>query len=81
MEICNKKIINNKGEIMKAGCVVVQNDRVLLVSDAIRSVWTFPKGHLEQGETVEMAAIREKQQETGYIEKSNKTLPRQIIRV
>ena len=30
-----------------------------------RMVWSFPKGHLEDGETAEMAAIREVREETG----------------
>ncbi|MBK8575862.1 MAG: NUDIX domain-containing protein [Elusimicrobia bacterium] len=29
-------------------------------------VWTFPKGHLEKGETTEMAALREVEEETGW---------------
>ncbi len=29
-------------------------------------VWTFPKGHLEDGETSEIAAVREVLEETGY---------------
>ncbi len=28
--------------------------------------WTFPKGHIEKGETAEIAALREVQEETGY---------------
>ena len=30
-----------------------------------RVIWSFPKGHLEEGETAEMAAIREVEEETG----------------
>lgn len=30
-------------------------------------VWTFPKGHPEQGETDEQAAIREVREETGWV--------------
>src|SRR5438876_1148461 len=29
-------------------------------------VWTFPKGHIEKGETEEQAALREVQEETGW---------------
>jgi 8-oxo-dGTP pyrophosphatase MutT (NUDIX family) len=29
-------------------------------------VWTFPKGHIEKGETAEQAALREVQEETGW---------------
>jgi 8-oxo-dGTP pyrophosphatase MutT (NUDIX family) len=31
-------------------------------------VWVLPKGHIEQGETREQAAVREVQEETGYAE-------------
>jgi 8-oxo-dGTP pyrophosphatase MutT (NUDIX family) len=29
-------------------------------------VWTFPKGHIEKGESAEEAALREVREETGY---------------
>jgi len=29
-------------------------------------VWTFPKGHLEKGETARQAALREVEEETGW---------------
>ena len=32
-----------------------------------RLVWSMPKGHLEPGETAEVAAIREVQEETGIM--------------
>lgn len=61
------KIKNERNETVKAGCVVV-NDRneILLVSDKERKIWTFPKGHAEQGETLEQTALREVKEETGY---------------
>ena len=31
-----------------------------------RIVWTFPKGHLEKGETEALAALREVREETGW---------------
>ena len=31
-----------------------------------RSLWTFPKGHLEKGETDAQAALREVHEETGW---------------
>jgi len=31
-----------------------------------KEVWTFPKGHIEAGESAEQAAVREVSEETGY---------------
>jgi diadenosine hexaphosphate hydrolase (ATP-forming) len=52
-----------------AGGVIVEDGRVLLIR--MRNlegaeVWTFPKGHLEAGETPEAAALREVAEETGF---------------
>jgi 8-oxo-dGTP pyrophosphatase MutT (NUDIX family) len=61
------KIKNENNETIKAGCVVVnENGEVLLVSDKERKIWSFPKGHAENGETLEQVALREVQEETGY---------------
>jgi 8-oxo-dGTP pyrophosphatase MutT (NUDIX family) len=55
---------------LSAGGAVVQNDEVIVVvpvkRDANRRrVLALPKGHLDQGETDEAAAIREVTEETG----------------
>ena len=52
-----------------AGGVILENGRVLVIQMRTLSgalVWTFPKGHLEPGETPEAAAVREVAEETGY---------------
>lgn len=41
----------------------------LLIRDSYRN-WGFPKGHLEQGEAPEVAAVREVSEETGLSELS-----------
>ncbi len=55
--------------IRAAGCVVLARDEtgrllVLLIKDR-QGVWTLPKGHLDDGEGEEQAAIREVLEETG----------------
>lgn len=51
------------------GGVVLEGNKVLLVqvkSMKGRKIWTFPKGHIEAGETPRQAALREVLEETGY---------------
>jgi 8-oxo-dGTP diphosphatase len=51
-----------------AGGVVVKDGKLLMIKVKTLSgkfVWTFPKGHIEEGETKEIAAIREVEEETG----------------
>ena len=51
-----------------AGCVIVRKSEAqplfLLILDQYGN-WTFPKGHLDEGETSQTAAIREVLEETG----------------
>lgn len=52
-----------------AGGVIVSGRNILLVKVKNLSgkiIWTFPKGHLEKGETNAAAALREVFEETGY---------------
>lgn len=52
-----------------AGGVLLENGQVLLIlmkNLKGERVWTFPKGHLDAGETPEQAALREVAEETGW---------------
>jgi 8-oxo-dGTP pyrophosphatase MutT (NUDIX family) len=48
-----------------AGAIVMIGGRCLVLRRADRDEWIFPKGHLEQDEAVEEAAVREVREETG----------------
>lgn len=53
--------------IKKAGCVLINfetNDIALVYRD---EHYSFQKGHLEIGETLQECAIRETKEETGHI--------------
>jgi ADP-ribose pyrophosphatase YjhB (NUDIX family) len=55
---------------MAAGCIVVEGERVLLVKRGIEpgyGKWVFPGGHVDRGETVEEAALRETFEECGVV--------------
>ena len=78
-----------------AGCVVFRTNpdgvHVLVIFDQYGQ-WTFPKGHLEAGETSAEAAVREVYEETGIqgelgalvqtiyydVVKKGRTLPKQV---
>lgn len=51
-----------------AGCIVLDDDKVLLEKEISRDgdrFWTFPKGHQEPGETDIQTALRETKEEVG----------------
>ena len=50
------------------GCIVVDGDKILLEKEISREgdrFWTFPKGHMEPGETEIQTALRETKEELG----------------
>jgi 8-oxo-dGTP pyrophosphatase MutT (NUDIX family) len=49
-----------------AGGIVVRNGQALLLHKHRLDEYVLPKGHVEAGETLEQAAVRETQEETGY---------------
>lgn len=57
--------------IFSAGGIVVKNEdgqkKVLVTQHSKHLGWDFPKGHVESGEAVEAASLREVQEETGVI--------------
>ena len=52
-----------------AGCVVFRDDQdeiqYLVISSSTGEHWVLPKGHIDPGETPEVAALRELEEETG----------------
>jgi 8-oxo-dGTP diphosphatase len=52
-----------------AGCVVQDNNRILMVQEGQgveKGLWNFPLGRLENNEKILNAATREVEEETGY---------------
>lgn len=48
-----------------AGGIVFKNNKVLLTKHSQNKHWSFPKGWIEKGQTVEEAALREVKEEGG----------------
>jgi DNA polymerase len=48
-----------------AGGVILSRDKVLLIRKRSERLWCLPKGHVEEGESLEHAALREMEEETG----------------
>jgi len=58
-----------------AGGVVVHEGRVLLIATRGGRRWQLPKGHVEPGESVAQAAVRETREETGVLGRVVAALP------
>lgn len=57
-----------RAEVFAGGGVVVDEaGRLLLVHRPRYDDWTFPKGKLDPGETLEQCALREVAEETGFV--------------
>lgn len=53
-----------------AGCLILREGKVLLVRRGIEpglGKWVFPGGHVDRGETLEAAALRETREECGAV--------------
>jgi 8-oxo-dGTP pyrophosphatase MutT (NUDIX family) len=58
-----------------AGGLIVHESRILLISVLEGRRWQLPKGHIEEGETPEEAAVREVKEETGVSGRIRAPLP------
>lgn len=47
------------------GCIIIKEDKVLLICQKNNKVWGFPKGHIEENETEIQTALREVKEEVG----------------
>ena len=49
-----------------AGCLVVENGKVLMVKEAKDNYWKIPSGKIDYGESAEETAVRETREKTGF---------------
>lgn len=67
--VCQQcETIHYQNPKLVVGCLPVWNDQILLCRRAIeprKGYWNLPAGYMENGETVEQAAVRETLEETG----------------
>lgn len=61
-----------------SGCLVIKENKILMVKEAnpiCYGKWNFPAGHVDEGEKIRAAAIREVLEETGCTVKLKGVLP------
>ena len=51
---------------LKAGCILINMETKRIALVCRKGEFSFPKGHLEEGEKIEECAIRETLEETGH---------------
>ena len=59
----------NNEETALSGCLIEKDGKFLLVQEAQKKaykLWNMPAGHVDEGEAVEQAAVRETKEEAGY---------------
>jgi len=59
---------SHMSSIKKAGAIILSKDnpsKILVLYRASQKDWSFPKGHIEQGESINEATLREVGEETG----------------
>lgn len=64
--------------VVIAGCIVKKGNKILMVKEAQKKCygqWNYPAGHMEEGEKITDAAIRETFEETGCKVKLTGVLP------
>ena len=61
----SNRVYDKDGNILKSGAIILKDEKILLIYRDKRDDWTFPKGHLDEGETIEECMFREVKEETG----------------
>jgi mutator protein MutT len=56
-----------KREFSAGGIVFNSDGQVLITQNSTNHHWGFPKGHIEKGQTSELAALREVREEGGIV--------------